>query len=114
MARGFSAGKLECPCLFWNVGAFFAAFYTAKNRAIRSNFCSAKIPLLSLARLKMASMPFLAVGFCEAKTYETYTAGLHAGGSLTFQKWLPCRQDQCAEHKGRAIWGVNGRPPKAG
>jgi hypothetical protein len=44
----------------------------AKNRAIRSNFCPAKIPLLSLARLKMASMPFLALGFCEAKTYESW------------------------------------------
>jgi hypothetical protein len=32
-------------------GAFFAALHTAKNRAIRSNFCpsGAKIPLLSLA-----------------------------------------------------------------
>jgi hypothetical protein len=33
-----------------NLGAF-AAFHAA-NRAIRSNFCSAKIPLLSLARAK--------------------------------------------------------------
>jgi hypothetical protein len=35
----------------------------------------------------MASMPFLALGFCEAKTYETYTAGLHAGGSLTLRSF---------------------------
>jgi hypothetical protein len=34
-------------------GAFFAVRSTAKNRAIRSNFCpcGAKIPLLSLALL---------------------------------------------------------------
>jgi hypothetical protein len=37
-----------------DLGAFFAAPRTAKNRAIRSNFCpsGAKIPLLSLALLK--------------------------------------------------------------